>query len=441
MSPVRRTTLFLCATASLLASVLSAQDISGDWQGTIKTGSQETGRYRYVLHIAKENGGAWKAALQTIDQRIDWGAAQSVNSLNLQGSNLKLSVVAPDGTFEGRVSAGGDSIAGTWMQGPPRQLEFLRPTAETKWHDESPHTVQFITVDKNVQLEVLDWGGSGRPLVFLAGLGNTAHIFDRFAPKLTAAYHVYGITRRGYGASSVPASGYGADRLGDDVLEVIDALKLNRPLLAGHSIAGEELSSVGSRHPEKISGLIYLDAGYSYAYYARSLGDFDLDLHDVRRKLEQLENGMLPQDAKPFIQDLLETSLPAFERDLRAREKSLVSELASAPPSPSQPPPRPPFVPVAIQAGTQQYTDIRVPILAIFAVPHEPPASIRDNPTALAAFDAQDEASTGEQARAFERGLPSARVVRLPHANHYVFFSNETDVLREMNAFLASLPR
>jgi hypothetical protein len=32
-------------------------------------------------------------------------------------------------------------------------------------------------------------------------------------------------------------------------------------------------------------------------------------------------------------------------------------------------------------------------------------------------------------------------VVRLPHANHYVFFSNEEDVLREMNAFLGSLPR
>ena len=68
--------------------------------------------------------------------------------------------------------------------------------------DPSPHTVQFVTVDKDVKLEVLDWGGSGRPLVLLAGLGNTAHVFDDFAPKLTSQYHVYGITRRGFGASS-----------------------------------------------------------------------------------------------------------------------------------------------------------------------------------------------------------------------------------------------
>src|ERR1700719_1848684 len=99
------------------------------------------------------------------------------------------------------------------------------------WHDPSPHTLQFVTVDKKVKLEVLDWGGSGRPLVLLAGLGNTAHVFDEFAPKLTPEYHVYGITRRGYGASSAPASGYSADRRGDDVLDVLDTLKIDRPVL------------------------------------------------------------------------------------------------------------------------------------------------------------------------------------------------------------------
>jgi non-heme chloroperoxidase len=91
-------------------------------------------------------------------------------------------------------------------------------------------------VDKNVKVEVIDWGGSGRPLVLLAGLGNDAHVFDKFAPRLTATCHVYGITRRGFGASSAPtpANGnYSADRLGDDVLAVVDSLKLNRPVLWG----------------------------------------------------------------------------------------------------------------------------------------------------------------------------------------------------------------
>src|SRR5687767_10934241 len=84
----------------------------------------------------------------------------------------------------------------------------------TSWRDLSTHKTQFVSVDENVRLEVLDWGGIGRPIVLLGGLGGTAHIFDEFAPKLAKEFCVYGITRRGFGASSVPTSGYGADRLG-----------------------------------------------------------------------------------------------------------------------------------------------------------------------------------------------------------------------------------
>ena len=51
--------------------------------------------------------------------------------------------------------------------------------------DRSPHAVRFVDVDNNVKLEVLDWGGSGRPLVLLAGLGSTAHVFDTLAIRLS----------------------------------------------------------------------------------------------------------------------------------------------------------------------------------------------------------------------------------------------------------------
>ena len=134
------------------------------------------------------------------------------------------------------------------------------------WRDPSSHQAQFVTVDDSVRLEVLDWGGTGRPLVLLAGLGFTAHVYDDFAPKLTTNYHVYGITRRGFGASSVPAAGYDADRLADDVLAVLDSLKLTRPVLAGHSYAGSELSSIGSRRPDRVAGLVYFDAVFPYSF-------------------------------------------------------------------------------------------------------------------------------------------------------------------------------
>jgi pimeloyl-ACP methyl ester carboxylesterase len=127
------------------------------------------------------------------------------------------------------------------------------------WRDRSPHKVQFVTVDDNVELEVLDWGGSGPPVVFLAGY-STAHVYDDFVPRLSDVAHVYGITRRGLGASSKPPSGYSAQRSAEDILQVLDALNLDRPVLVGHSFGGQDLSTFGATYPERASGLIYLDS-------------------------------------------------------------------------------------------------------------------------------------------------------------------------------------
>jgi non-heme chloroperoxidase len=99
-----------------------------------------------------------------------------------------------------------------------------------------------------------------------------------------------------------------------------------------------------------------------------------------------------------------------------------------------------PVAALAIIAGEKKYTKVPVPILAIYAVPHDHGAVVSKDPATQAAFEARDEATTGAQAKAFESGLPSAKVGMLAHANHYVFVSNEVDVLREMNAFLGSLP-
>jgi non-heme chloroperoxidase len=292
----------------------------------------------------------------------------------------------------------------------------------------------YVTVDENVTLEVLDWGGSGRPLVMLAGLGDTAHAFDTVAPKLTGAYHVYGITRRGFGASSTPQSGYSADRLGDDVLVVIDFLKLARPILLGVSIAGEELSSVGSRHPEKVAGLIYLDAGYFYAYYDRSRGNLTLDALEVQRKLEQLQPGKGPADQRALMHELLSESIPQLAKQLKEALKSLEGA----------PPPQPPIVggfspAQAILAGAQKYTKILVPVLAIYALPVRLGPEFGADPTTRAAAQARQFALASAQAKAVEIGIPSAHVVRLPNADHNVLRSNEADVLREMKLFIDTL--
>jgi pimeloyl-ACP methyl ester carboxylesterase len=128
------------------------------------------------------------------------------------------------------------------------------------WRDPSKHQVRFVPVDHGVTLELLDWGGSGRPIVLLAGSGNTAHVFDEFAPKLLDCCHVYGITRRGYGASTRPAAGYDDQRLADDLFQVIERERIKAPVLVGHSMSGGEMTTVGRQHSDRLGGLVYLDA-------------------------------------------------------------------------------------------------------------------------------------------------------------------------------------
>jgi non-heme chloroperoxidase len=55
------------------------------------------------------------------------------------------------------------------------------------------------------------------------------------------------------------------------------------------------------------------------------------------------------------------------------------------------------------------------------------------------AAEAADRTAIDVLAKAFQAGVPSADVVLIPHAHHYVYLSNESDVLREMRTFLKGL--
>jgi non-heme chloroperoxidase len=302
---------------------------------------------------------------------------------------------------------------------------------DSAWHDPSPHTVQMIAVGDDVRLEVLDWGGSGRPVVLLAGLGNTAHVFDGFAPKLAASFHVYGITRRGFGASSAPPSGYDADRLGDDVIAVVEALKLPAPVIAGHSIAGEELSSVAARHAGRIAGLVYLDAIYPYAFDSGE----GFTLEAFKRALTTAPNPPPPGKDDLASSSALATwflraqGVPVPESEAH---ESLIHN------SPGR-------IRKAVQEGTKKFAQIQAPVLAICAHPQDTSAGLRSvtNPDQRAKMEArlvEMDANVEKQIAAFRKGVPGARVVVLAKAHHYVFLSNEADVLREMKAFVETLP-
>jgi D-alanyl-D-alanine-carboxypeptidase/D-alanyl-D-alanine-endopeptidase len=117
-----KTTLIAVAAALLCstASLVQAQDIVGDWQGTLKVGADV--ELRLVLHVTKAADGL-NATLDSIDQGAN---AIPVSAIKLESSKLTFTVDAVSGTYEGTVNAGGTSIDGTWTQGQPLPLAWTR---------------------------------------------------------------------------------------------------------------------------------------------------------------------------------------------------------------------------------------------------------------------------------------------------------------------------
>lgn len=307
------------------------------------------------------------------------------------------------------------------------------------WKDPSPHAVQFVSVGDGVRLEVLDWGGSGRAVLLLAGGGDTAHVFDDLAPKLTTHNHVYGITRRGFGASGYAGAENVGERLGEDVLAVIDALKLDKPILVGHSIAGAELSWMANRYPDRVAGVVYIEAGYSYAF-DDGKGASVLDMMKLKA----------PQSPLPTPADLINfKALQRYEDrtdGFEFPEGELREERQTNPDGTVGDFRNPPggSMLMKLLSGGQKYTRIPVPSLFIFANPHSlgawvdssADASVRSHAkpyyTALGAL-------TERQKKSVERGVPAAHVITIPNGNHFIFLSNEAECLRAVQAFLSKL--
>ena len=115
-----------------------------------------------------------------------------------------------------------------------------------------------------IALHYVDWGGTGPVLVFLTGLGDSAHAFDSLAPRFTGRARVLGLTRRGQGQSDAPASGYDPPTLASDIRAFLDLLGIEKATLVGFSAAGSEMTYFAGAYPQRVDKLVYLDAADDY---------------------------------------------------------------------------------------------------------------------------------------------------------------------------------
>jgi pimeloyl-ACP methyl ester carboxylesterase len=132
------------------------------------------------------------------------------------------------------------------------------------WTDTSPHRSEYVTVN-GVRLNYLDWGGTGPALVLIHGLTDSPHAFDDLAPSLRDRFHVIAYARRGHGHSDAPTGPYDQKTLVEDLRQLLDRLGIARTNLLGWSMGGNEITEFAGRYPDRVEGLVFLEAGYDWS--------------------------------------------------------------------------------------------------------------------------------------------------------------------------------
>jgi uncharacterized protein (TIGR03435 family) len=124
------------------------RDLTGTWQGTLQTDKT----LRIVIKMSKTNGG-WQTGMYSIDEGP---GARGNGMTTLQGSTVKYLIPANGGVYEGKLSADGTSIAGTWtMNAKPLALTLIRVTDAAAWEIPAPPAPpKLMAADANPSFEV-----------------------------------------------------------------------------------------------------------------------------------------------------------------------------------------------------------------------------------------------------------------------------------------------
>ena len=112
-----------------------------------------------------------------------------------------------------------------------------------------------------LRLRYRDWDGSGQSIVMLHGLASTNHIWDLVAPILANDFAVVALDQRGHGLSDKPDHGYDFASMAADLHGFIDALKLDKPLIVGHSWGADVALEYAVLRPDVPKGLCFVDGG------------------------------------------------------------------------------------------------------------------------------------------------------------------------------------
>jgi non-heme chloroperoxidase len=268
-------------------------------------------------------------------------------------------------------------------------------------------------------------------------MGSSAYIFNGFAPRFTDRFHVLALTRRGHGDSDYPETGYDADTLTEDICQFMDALHIEKAILAGHSIAGVELTHFAATHPARVEKLIYLDAlddrrGLQTMQEKNPLRDVDVEKEESFPRTFEEYIATIKRDIPEFVEVWSDVWDEEFAHGVIVNEDGVYIDRML-------PSVEAMMFEHLIKGYAPKRVDVKIPILSFYALGIHPLPDVYtdEQKTAFAQFYREVRTPFFQSLIAeFQNRFPYARIVVIPDGHHYCFIAQEDLVYGEMLKFL-----
>ena len=121
--------------------------------------------------------------------------------------------------------------------------------------------VKFVSLPTGVRMEYVEQGPARDvPIIFLHGVTDSWHSFERVLMLLPPDVRAFAISQRGHGDSSRPASGYRFVDFSDDLAAFMDAMNVPSAIVVGHSMGATVAQRFVIDHPGQVSGMVLMGA-------------------------------------------------------------------------------------------------------------------------------------------------------------------------------------
>ena|GEM_PF-6386773 len=266
----------------------------------------------------------------------------------------------------------------------------------------------------DVQLKVLDWGGSGpQPVLCLHGIAGNAWLWNalasRLADDLGQTHRVLSVDMRGHGDSSKPTGPYTPEAVGRDLIALCDQLGGAPVTLIGHSRGGWQAAYLAARWPERVSRLVLVDPARFRFDAAQDSADYYGSVGTLLGPFTDADEALATAKARDSQAHWTDERAAAFLHGLEATPDGRLRGK----------------IPPEILAALQDVRD------------RDWLGELADRVTARTLLFVATKSDARRQAQKLEYQdrLPDVEVVRLP-TTHYMHYDATEDVRQAILAFL-----